>query len=125
VKSTFGVVTLPFNGLPTDNADYQFKALQVNSVRCIYPHCDRKGSPMTETALPLTMSVPQFGRLVFELGEAKSYEAATRGDIPTIAMGGKKRVPVRVALLKVAGNDPSMLDSLMKDLSAKLERNAA
>jgi hypothetical protein len=47
------------------------------------------------------MSIPLFGKLVFDLGEAKSYEAAIRGDIPTIKLGGKKRVPVRVALRRV------------------------
>jgi hypothetical protein len=78
-----------------------------------------------ELAIPLTMSVPQFGKLVFEISENSSYAAAERGDIPTIEMGGKKRVPVRVALRRVAGNDPAMLDALMKDLSAKLEKAAA
>ena len=76
----------------------------------------------TEPALPLTMSIPLFGKLVFDLGEAKSYEAAIRGDIPTIKLGGKKRVPVRVALRRVAGDDLGILDALMRDLSAKLQR---
>jgi hypothetical protein len=79
----------------------------------------------TEPALPLTMSIPLFGKLVFDLGEAKSYEAAIRGDIPAIKLGGKKRVPVRVALQRLAGGDLGILDGLMKDLSAKLERSAA
>jgi hypothetical protein len=78
-----------------------------------------------EQTLPLTMSVPQFGKLVFEIGESSAYAAAERGDIPTIEMGGKKRVPVRVALRRVAGDDPAVLDALMKDLSSKLERVAA
>ena len=43
-----------------------------------------------ETALPITMSVPEFGELVLEIGENSSYAAAERGDIPTIEMGGKK-----------------------------------
>lgn len=78
-----------------------------------------------EPALPLTMSVPQFGKLVFEISENSSYAAAERGDIPTIEMGGKKRVPVRVALRRVAGDDPTVLDALTKDLLAKMERVAA
>jgi hypothetical protein len=78
-----------------------------------------------ETVLPLTMSVPLYGKLVFEISENSAYAAAERGDIPTIEMGGKKRVPVRVALQRVAGNDLALLDSLMKDLSAKLEKAAA
>ena len=79
----------------------------------------------TEPALPLTMSIPLFGKLVFDLGEAKSYEAAIRGDIPAITLGGKKRVPVRLALQQLAGGDLGILDALMKDLSAKLEKVAA
>ena len=78
-----------------------------------------------EPALPLTMSIPLFGKLVFDLGEAKSYEAAIRGDIPAITLGGKKRVPVRLALQQLAGGDLGILDALMKDLSTKLEKVAA
>ena len=78
----------------------------------------------TEPALPLTMSIPLFGKLVFDLGEAKSYEAAIRGDIPIIKLGGKKRVMVRAALARVAGGDVGILDALMRDLSAKLEKAA-
>lgn len=73
-----------------------------------------------EIPLPLTMSVPKFGKLVFEIGENSSYAAAERGDIPTVEMGGKKRVPVRVALRRVAGNDDALLETLTKDLLAKL-----
>ena len=47
-----------------------------------------------ETALPLTMSVPQFGKLVFDISDNSAYAAADRGDIPTIKLGGKRRVPV-------------------------------
>ena len=79
----------------------------------------------TEPALPLTMPIPLFGKLVSDLGEAKSYEAAIRGDIPTIKLGGKKRVPVRVALRRVAGDDLGILDALMRDLATKLESTAA
>jgi hypothetical protein len=79
-----------------------------------------------ETALPLTMSVPQFGRLVYRYSENSAYAAAERGDIVTIKTGDtnkrpRKRVPVRVALLRIAGNDSTLLESLVKDLCAKLE----
>jgi hypothetical protein len=36
-----------------------------------------------------TMSVPEAGRLYFGLGRNASYEAARRGDIPTIRIGGR------------------------------------
>jgi hypothetical protein len=41
-----------------------------------------------------TLSVPEAGRLYFDLGRNASYEAAKRGDLPTIKIGGKLRVPV-------------------------------
>jgi len=80
-----------------------------------------------ETALPLTMSVPQFGRLVYGYSENSAYAAAERGDIVTIKTGDtnkrpRLRVPVRVALLRVAGNDPVLLDSLVKDLCTRSKR---
>ena len=75
-----------------------------------------------EKPLPLTLSVPQYGKMVYDIGENSSYAAADRGDIPTIEMGGKRRVPVRVALQQLAGGDLGILDALMKDLCAKLEK---
>jgi hypothetical protein len=41
-----------------------------------------------------TMSVPEAGRIYFELSRNASYEAAHRGDIPTIRVGHLLRVPV-------------------------------
>ena len=41
-----------------------------------------------------TMTVPQAGRIYFDLGRNASYEAARRGDIPTIKIGRLLRVPV-------------------------------
>jgi hypothetical protein len=41
-----------------------------------------------------TLSVPQAGREYFDLGRNASYEAARRGDIPTIKIGRLLRVPV-------------------------------
>ena len=43
---------------------------------------------------PKTMSVPEAGRLYFDLGRDASYQAARRGDIPFIQVGRKKRVPI-------------------------------
>jgi hypothetical protein len=48
--------------------------------------------------LPLTVSVPVFGRVAYNLGRNASYDASKRGQIPTIEIGGMKRVPVRPAL---------------------------
>jgi hypothetical protein len=41
-----------------------------------------------------TLSVPQAGRMYFALGRNASYAAATRGEIPTIRIGSRLRVPV-------------------------------
>jgi hypothetical protein len=43
---------------------------------------------------PKTMTVPEAGRVYFGLGRGASYEAAKRGDIPTIRIGRLLRVPV-------------------------------
>jgi hypothetical protein len=58
-----------------------------------------------------TLTVPEAGRVYFDLGRNASYEAARRGDIPTIKIGRLLRVPV-VALerkLEEAGNKPEEL----------------
>ncbi|HXW29764.1 MAG TPA: hypothetical protein VEK55_10395 [Xanthobacteraceae bacterium] len=43
---------------------------------------------------PKTLTVPEAGRRYFDLGRNASYEAARRGDIPTIRVGRLLRVPV-------------------------------
>jgi len=43
---------------------------------------------------PKTLDVPTAGRVYFDLGRNASYEAARRGDIPTIRIGRLLRVPV-------------------------------
>jgi Helix-turn-helix domain len=56
---------------------------------------------------PLTISVPEAGKKYFGLSRNASYEAAARGEIPTIKIGRLLKVPV-VALdrmLEHAGTD--------------------
>jgi hypothetical protein len=43
---------------------------------------------------PKTISVPEAGKKYFDLSRGASYAAAARGDIPTIKIGGKLRVPI-------------------------------
>ena len=43
---------------------------------------------------PKTISVPEAGKRYFGLSENGSYEAARRGDIPTVRVGRLLRVPV-------------------------------
>lgn len=59
------------------------------------------------TESPKTLSVPEAGREYFGLARAASYEAAKRGDIPTVRIGRIKRVPVRKleAMLDAAGEN--------------------
>ena len=42
---------------------------------------------------PKTLTVPEAGRVYFDLGRNASYEAARRGEIPTIKIGRLLRVP--------------------------------
>jgi hypothetical protein len=50
-----------------------------------------------------TLSVPEAGRIYFDLGMNASYEAAKRGDIPTIKIGGKIRALVPAIEQMLAG----------------------
>jgi len=45
--------------------------------------------------LPKTLTVPEAGATYFSLSRGASYEAAKRGEIPTIKIGRLLRVPVR------------------------------
>lgn len=42
-----------------------------------------------------TLSVPEAGKLYYDLGRDGSYEAAKRGDIIVIEVGRRKRVPIK------------------------------
>jgi hypothetical protein len=44
---------------------------------------------------PLTISVPEAGKRYFGLCRNAAYDAAKRGEIPTIRIGSRLRVPVR------------------------------
>ena len=54
---------------------------------------------------PKTLSVPVAGKRYLDFGRNASYEAAKRGDIPTIRIGKLLRVPVQAMerLLERAG----------------------
>lgn len=43
----------------------------------------------------LTLSVPEAGKRYYDLSRNGSYDAAKRGEIPTIRIGRLLRVPVR------------------------------
>ena len=43
---------------------------------------------------PKTLGVPEAGKKYFDLSRGASYAAAARGDLPTIKIGRKLRVPL-------------------------------
>jgi hypothetical protein len=63
---------------------------------------------MSEEAA-LTLSVPQAGKKYFGLSRNGAYDAAKRGDLPTIRIGRLLRVPVRALeqMLDRAGERPA------------------
>jgi hypothetical protein len=79
----------------------------------------------SEPVLPTTLAVPIYCKAAFNMGEACAYAAARRGDIPTIKIGGLLKVPVRVALAKVAGGDPEALRAMTADFAARLNELTA
>jgi hypothetical protein len=66
----------------------------------------------TDTS-PKTMPVPDAGRIYFGLGRNASYEAAKRGDIPTIKIGGRLRAVV------------SALERMLEEAGRRSEVDAA
>jgi hypothetical protein len=65
---------------------------------------------MSEEAPPLTLSVPEAGLRYFGLRRNAAYDAAARGDIPTIKIGRLLRVPVRALdrMLEEVGKAPAV-----------------
>lgn len=84
-------------------------------------------SPADLPALPITCTVPEYGFAVYDhKTENPSYEAAKAGLIPTIEYGigetrPRKRVPVRVALARMAGNDQALYEALCRDFLVRLQ----
>jgi hypothetical protein len=76
---------------------------------------------MTEQSiLPITVSVPLWGRIILGIGENSAYAAATRGDFPTLKIGGLRRVPVRLAARQIVGDD----EAAIAELASRLTREA-
>lgn len=57
-----------------------------------------------------TLSVPEAGKLYFDLGRDGSYEAAKRGDIIVIEVGRRKRVPIKAMERKLEEGRPQKAD---------------
>lgn len=48
----------------------------------------------------ITLSVPVAGKIL-GIGRGAAYQAARRGDIPVLIVGGRKRVPVKKLLTMI------------------------
>ena len=48
-----------------------------------------------EEERPLTLSVPDAGRIYFGMGKNASYAAAEKGELPVVRIGRRRRVPIR------------------------------
>jgi hypothetical protein len=46
------------------------------------------------TEAPKTLSVPEAGKIYFDLGKNASYDAAKRGELPVVKIGSRLRCPV-------------------------------
>jgi hypothetical protein len=49
----------------------------------------------------LTLSVPEAGRIIYDIGRDAAYAAVERGEIPVRRLGRKLRVPTHLALRDV------------------------
>jgi hypothetical protein len=62
-----------------------------------------RGARQMDANEPKTLSVPEAGRIYYGLRSAKaSYRAAKRGEIPTIKVGNRFRVPVAAMEARLA-----------------------
>lgn len=64
---------------------------------------------------PKTLSVPEAGQIYFGMGRSASYDAAHRGEIPTIRIGKLLRVPVS-GMEKLLDSVGSVLRNKKRDL---------
>jgi hypothetical protein len=79
----------------------------------------------SEFEIPVTVSVPEYGAAALGLSRNGSYAAAIAGIFETIEVQGKKRVPVRKNLRRLAGDDPGILEAVTRDFLSKLRRKVA
>jgi hypothetical protein len=76
----------------------------------------------SQDSLPLTVPVRTFACIALGLGENAAYASAARGDFPTVRLGKLVRVPLRAALLQLAGGDQAILEKLAADFLQKLQK---
>ena len=62
--------------------------------------------------IKLVCSVPDAGRIAFDSGRDGAYEAARRGDIPTISSGRRKVVPIALLAKKLGVERDDVINAL-------------
>ncbi len=64
---------------------------------------------MLDNETPHIMTIPEAGRRYFGIGRSAAYEAARRGELPTIRIGRKLLVPIAAVerMLEEAGRGQS------------------
>jgi excisionase family DNA binding protein len=70
--------------------------------------------PPDLAALPAFLTIPEVAA-VLRISRSSAYEAAQRGELPTVRFGRRLRVP-RYALAKLAGLSPEQYDAPEVDL---------
>jgi hypothetical protein len=75
--------------------------------------------------LPVMSSVPVYFKVVFGGGATAAYDAAKRGDIPTVRIGGKVFVPVRRALQPLMEDGADITPILIRLRDAERAKGAS
>lgn len=70
----------------------------------------------------VTCSVPGFGVAILDLCPNSSYGAAARDEIPTMKFGNIKRVPVRLALRPILGDNEAAITAAINRIREVEER---
>lgn len=61
---------------------------------------------------PKTLTVPEAGKIYYDLSPNGSYQAAARGEIPVIRIGRKMRVPVVLMEKRLSADQQEDKDDL-------------
>ncbi len=59
-------------------------------------HCDKTVAASADEGPKKWLSVPDAGRIYYGLSRNGSYDAATRGEIPTVRVGRLLKVPIHL-----------------------------
>ena len=77
-----------------------------------------------EEERPLTLSVPDAGRIYFGVGRNASYAAAEKGELPVVRIGRRRRVPIR-ALERMLDQAGARIAEPAADIDSRVVRPGA